>query len=88
MSRALEGGHYCILHQGNHSHYDAENCTVCKQAAQIKELEAISAKYHELLYQVSMKFPNETRHETALRYLKRAENQSNSPVAQMERTKS
>lgn len=29
--------------------------------------------YFELLYQVGMKHPNETRHETALRYLRQAE---------------
>jgi hypothetical protein len=29
--------------------------------------------YHELLYAVASKFPNETRHQTALRYIKRAE---------------
>ncbi len=31
------------------------------------------AKYHELLFAVSMKHPNETRHETALRYIRKAE---------------
>lgn len=34
----------------------------------------ISAKYHELLYAVEQKFPNESRHETALRYIRNAEN--------------
>lgn len=29
--------------------------------------------YHELLYAVGKKFPNETRHETALRYIKSCE---------------
>lgn len=37
------------------------------------------ALYHELLYQVSMKHPNETRHQTALRYLRNAERQDNTP---------
>lgn len=40
---------------------------------QIDVLVAVVDKYHELLYQVSCKFPNETRHETALRYLKERE---------------
>ena len=31
-------------------------------------------KYGELLLAVISKFPNETRHETALRYIKEAEN--------------
>lgn len=26
----IEEEHYCKLHQGNYSHYAAENCTVCK----------------------------------------------------------
>ena len=29
MSQALPGQHYCLTHQGNHSHYDTTNCTVC-----------------------------------------------------------
>lgn len=37
------------------------------------KLLACKEKYYELLYQVSMKHPNESRHETALRYLKNAE---------------
>lgn len=38
------------------------------------------ALYHELLYQVGIKHPGETRHQTALRYLKNAENsQDNAP---------
>lgn len=31
--------------------------------------------YQELIYNVSKKYPNETRHETALRYIRQAENQ-------------
>lgn len=30
MSDPLPGEHYCEEHQGNHSHYAATNCTVCK----------------------------------------------------------
>lgn len=37
------------------------------------ENEALAAKYHELLYAVETKWPNETRHQTALRYIRRAE---------------
>ena len=29
--------------------------------------------YHELLYEVARKFPDETRHETARRYIRQAE---------------
>ena len=46
---------------------DAENARLRDEIQSAKE------KYRELLYQVSCKFPNETRHETALRYLKERE---------------
>lgn len=35
MSEALPDGHYCLEHQGNHSHYSKENCVVCRQNATI-----------------------------------------------------
>ncbi len=48
--------------------------TVCltyeEQREKIAELQT---KYSELLYQVARKFPGETRHETALRYIRAAE---------------
>jgi hypothetical protein len=34
MDKALEGEHLCLEHQGNHSHYDPTNCTVCKLEAE------------------------------------------------------
>lgn len=34
--------------------------------------------YEELIYAVERKFPNETRHETALRYIRQAEERANS----------
>ena len=37
----------------------------------------IKSKYFELLYAVATKFPGETRHETALRYIQQAENKAN-----------
>jgi hypothetical protein len=40
-----------------------------------------AALYNELLYSVETKFPDETRHETALRYIQNAEKPS-SNVAQ------
>jgi hypothetical protein len=33
----------------------------------------LSEKYHELLMAVERKFPGESRHQTALRYIRRAE---------------
>lgn len=44
---------------------------------EISELCDTSDKYFELLYAVARKFPNETRHETALRYIKQAEDSAN-----------
>lgn len=38
-----------------------------------KQLATLKAEYHELLYAVEDKFPDETRHETALRYIHNAE---------------
>ena len=43
------------------------------KGTRIKEL------YYELLYQVCNKYSNETRHQTALRYIRQAENQNNPP---------
>ncbi len=37
----------------------------------------IEKLYNELLYAVERKFPNETRHQTALRYIQEAEKYSN-----------
>lgn len=47
-----------------------EDCCFCKLKA---ERDALSKKYYELLYSVEIKHPNETRHETALRYIREAE---------------
>lgn len=37
-------------------------------------------KYNELLFAVSRKFPGETRHQTALRYIMEAESKSSGPA--------
>lgn len=37
------------------------------------ELASVKADYHELIMAVGNKYPNETRHQTALRYIKNAE---------------
>lgn len=49
-------------------------CPACLAAEQeYKRLIEISEQYHELIFSVSEKYPGETRHETALRYVKAAE---------------
>ena len=40
MSRALPGEHYCKPHQGNHAHYDPENCVVCRLVSENARLRA------------------------------------------------
>lgn len=42
----------------------------------------VSAKYNELLYAVARKFPGESRHETALRYIRQAEEVHAGPCMQ------
>lgn len=49
-----------------------ENCEASMESL-TAEYETIKAKYNALLYKVSRKFDNETRHETALRYIREAE---------------
>ena len=39
----------------------------------VDRIEELEQKYYELIYAVENKFPNETRHETALRYIKACE---------------
>jgi len=43
----------------------------------IKELENELQKYNELIMAVQNKWPNQTRHETALKYIMQAENSDN-----------
>ena len=48
--------------------------TIClTYEQQDKELIEVQRKYRQLLYEVRSKFPGETRHETALRYIKAME---------------
>ncbi len=45
-----------------------------KAAAELRRLHEIEIKYHELLFNVGSKFADETRHQTALRYIRQMEN--------------
>lgn len=45
-------------------------------------MQELADKYHELLWAVARKFPGETRHETALRYIREAECQEAALAAQ------
>lgn len=42
---------------------------MCGLVKQMDDGEKVREKYQELIYQVQTKHPNETRHETALRYI-------------------
>lgn len=46
-----------------------------------RELENVRSQYHELLYAVAQKFPDETRHETALRYIREREARASTETA-------
>jgi hypothetical protein len=46
-------------------------------AALQRSVEVMEALYHELIMQVSQKFPGESRHETAKRYIIERENRNN-----------
>ncbi len=48
---------------------------------------AAEARYHELLLSVGNAYPGETRHETALRYIRSAESQDNPPDTAQEANK-
>jgi len=47
--------------------------TIGQQADEITRLKDEVKKYHELIMEVANKYPGETRHETALRYIRNAE---------------
>lgn len=52
MSAAMAGEHLCKKHQGNHSHYDEQNCTICKLQTMCEELEK-SAEHHKTCWSVT-----------------------------------
>ena len=60
---------------------DSLRGNVARLERQRDELKADAERYQELLYAVQRKFPNESRHETALRYIKHAEAPSYSNAA-------
>ena len=49
------------------------NFTSVTAAAELRRLHEISIKYSELLYAVHRAFPDENRHQTALRYITQTE---------------
>lgn len=57
---------------------------VLELITRLREAEKDVALYKELIYAVERKFPYESRHQTALGYIKRAESGSNSTSAMKE----
>lgn len=53
----------------------------CANTSTNNESDTILQRYNELLFSVSRKFPNETRHQTALRYIQQAEQFDSGSVA-------
>ena len=51
-----------------------------KAEARVAELEE---QYGELIFAVATKYPDETRHQTALRYIQQAENREDSPACEL-----
>lgn len=56
---------------------------MCKVAYEAGQRNALD-RYHELLYAVGNKYPGESRHDTALRYIQQAESKDLSEAAQRE----
>ena len=48
--------------------------------ARIRELEADAARYQQLIMAVGKKWPGESRHDTALKYISRAEVEVSTPA--------
>ena len=77
-----------------YSHFkDGEELMSCNKRTicltydeQREKLTELQGKYSELLYSVARKFRGETRHETALRYIRAAEEMPSCESAQFEAT--
>lgn len=61
LADALERGTYLLYLERDNT------------AAELRRLNEISIKYNELLYAVHRAFPDENRHQTALRYITQTE---------------
>lgn len=51
-----------------------------------REAESLRTRYHELIYAVASKHEGETRHETALRYIRERENQMGGPCRESQQS--
>ena len=63
----------------------AEVATIQRENDALRaQVATLSADYYELLYAVATKYPSETRHQTALRYIHQAENRNSDADAAKE----
>ncbi len=53
-------------------------------AAELRRLHDVEKQYHELLYAVGNKYEDESRHQTALRYIQQAEAHDSAAIAKAE----
>lgn len=61
--------------KGRIASYQKEQQFLINDARELREnLAKADSQYYDLIYQVGIKYPNETRHETAKRYIRDAEN--------------
>lgn len=63
----------------------AKDHEIAALRARKAELTIISDKYWELIYAVASKFPGESRHETALRYIQESEWRRSNPEGEAQR---
>ena len=87
MSEAI-----CTCHCGGamfYRHLHAESCVLSREGEEAPkselqtlrdERDRLRRDYDELIMAVGNKYPGETRHQTALRYIQRAEEPSNVPA--------
>jgi hypothetical protein len=64
---------YADFTQVNGATVNAAYDKIASLKQQLAEAQRDAARYNELLYAVAKKHPDETRHETALRYIRQAE---------------
>ena len=82
MDRCYYCGDYIINEDGKGCLCDRAKENTIRLEERIKVLEG---KYNELIFAVHNKYPNESRHETALRYIQSYENLKYN-IAKCERT--
>ena len=59
------------------------DCLVAERDALQARVAELEEQYGELIFAVATKYPDETRHQTALRYIQQAENREASPACEL-----